>query len=403
MKRLLLLVAALSVAAGAMSQDIWLGVEKINPDNSRCVILGKNSTVVATYEVNAGQIDIPSLIAGDDGKVYYLLHHFGEPGEDVDYTYVYEHDGNSDRLIYDCPTQQGIFLNDLFYDGANGDIYACGRYTPAQGGYCGFITKNDHELYSFDPDGYNEILYSMTVADGHVFSCGSRAYSEGGGSSTNSYATIWIDDQRLAFYSVNNSCAYDIVYSDGVLWVCGAMQKYGKWVGAIWLTSIFPEKGSVRDLGLLMTIELDVDTWCYHMYEDAGYLHIAYENNSIESVVMKIRMDNCYVTQGEPFPAIHLNDGNLVVNNHGFYVATGSESEYVKNGQIVTTPIQGEIRKIAVTNPRNAVIYDLPFTENFEYGTSQPRRECRMRRLLVLRSRQNSPRNTRRSDRKGLC
>lgn len=368
MKRLLLFAIALLLALGTKAQDIWLGAETTISDNLRYITLSKNGEVVATHEDEFGQVDITSLIAGDDGKVYYLLRHFGAPGDDTNYTYVYEHDGDSEQLIYDCPIQQGIFLRDLFYDHDKGDIYACGRYSPSLGEYYGVITQNDHELFMFDQDGYNETLYGVTVADGHVFACGERAYSQGGGVN-NSNATVWIDDQRLA-YSASKSCAYDIVYSEGVLWVCGALLKNGKWVGALWITSIFPDAGSLKDLGLLMTIELDVDTRCYHMSEDAGYLHIAYNEQSMGGTMFKIRMDNGYVTYGDPFPASYIDEGNLVVNNHGFYVASSCYSEYVKNGQVVTTPIQGDIRKIAVSNPRNGIVYDLPFTENFEYVTS---------------------------------
>lgn len=183
MKKLLLFVAALLFAAGAMAQDIWLGAQKTGSNGLEEAALSKNGTVVEEFKSDYGNFDINTVIEGENGKVYYLLNYVDSDGSSrSNWTDVYEHDGTSGQRVFNCPTNNGISLKNLFYDHKNGDVYACGKYDAYNGGsyygYYGFITKNNQELYRFEHDGYDEILHGITVVDGQVITCGEKSYSE---------------------------------------------------------------------------------------------------------------------------------------------------------------------------------------------------------------------------------
>ena len=378
MKKTLLFVAALLLAAGAMAQDIWLGAQKAGSNGLKEIALSKNGTVVKTHQHNYGHFDIPTIIEGENGKVYYLVNWIDVDGTSrSNWTDVYEHDGVSGQQVFNCPTQQGVILKNLFYDHKNGDVYACGKYEAYVGdsyyGYYGIITKNDQELYRFDYDGYKESLHGITVVDGQVITCGGKSFSEGEGGENLSDACVWVGDDWFACAGVHYSYAYDILMYNGKLYVCGGLLQNGKWVAALWRTDLTPEpNGWLKSLELVKTYEGTADTRFYHMYEDAGYLYMAYLTPGVRSGVMKLKLEisNPVLSESCSFSAPSVPSGDIVVNNHGVYVAANANSKYFKDGQAVTTPVQGVIRKIAVTNPMNAIVYDLPFTENFEYGTS---------------------------------
>lgn len=158
---------------------------------------------------------------------------------------------------------------------------------------------------------------------------------------------------------------------NGWLYVCGALTENGKLVGALWKVNLTPDpNGWLKNLDLVKTYESTADTRFSHMYEDAGCLYMGYLTTGVRTGVMKYNLTSGVLSEACSFSAPSLPSGDVVVNNHGIYAAANATSKYFKDGQGVSTPVQGVIRKIAVTNPMNAIVYDLPFSENFEYGTS---------------------------------
>ena len=359
MKRTLLFVAALLFAAGAMAQDIWLGAQFTNTNGGKSIILTKNDSVVKDVLPSEGHCYMPSLIAGDNESVYYLMHWTN--GDDC-FTDVYKYGiSTSSQRIYSSPATSRVFLRDLFYDSANDDIYACGSYTSG-GRRSGFITKNDKQIYGLVSTDYEIVLHGICIDEstGDVLTCGQGIFTEYG-----SYRGVWLENQFLASVDCN-ACAYDILYSIELdkVFVCGtAWDDDGESYGTLWVVD-----GNAALLQYLN--DFGKGTSCYRMCMDAGYLYVAYEKQGEGTVVVKIGMHDGELNPVCTCPNAYISEGNLVVNNHGVYVTANKESKYFKDGQAVTTPVQGEIRHIAITNPRNPIVYNLPFTEDFEYGTS---------------------------------
>ena len=228
-KSLLLIVALMILAAGAMAQNVYLGISRTNGDNKALDVV-KNSTVLFSHESSSASFEMKDIIAPGNGDVYYLNHYNAHNGRLGHYTDLYKITANGDRTrIYNCPTGQGIILEDIAYDNFNGDVYTCGSYYNSEGGRdYPYVTKNEEILYSREEwDDYECRYMGVSVINGDVFFCGGEAGGMGDGGEDYSYANVWKwngtepVEVATAYNSGVYSYAYDMVVYNGYIYVCG--------------------------------------------------------------------------------------------------------------------------------------------------------------------------------------
>ena len=369
MKKNLLLIAALMLmAAGAMAQDIYLGVTR-SSGSYKALDIYKNGGLLYSHEQSTCSFDVPDMIAGEDGNIYYLGHRYIGSEIISQYTDVWKlMPDNTKTRLYDCPTGQGINLRALAY--YNGDVYACGSYHHEDGHDYNYITKNDAIFYQNEDDGYDCEMMDITVVNGDVFTCGGEAWSEGGGGENYSFATVYKNGELIADAhgdGNNYSYAYGIAQYNDVLYISGKIQEGGVWKGVIWKTYADDDN---QTLSRIATIS-DSESKCGPMSIEAGSIYVSYVIPGVESGVWKY---NTFTDDYGTYFSYHVpsaTSGNIIANNHGVYTAANGESEYWLDGESVSVDLEnsGSVSKIAIKYTREYNVYNLPFYDSFEGDT----------------------------------
>ena len=369
-KNLLLIAALLFMAAGAMAQDVYLGVSNTNSNDEKYFTVTKNGTTLATEQYSGSNYEMMDLIVDDNENVYYLKHRIISDNT-LNWTDVYKisADGNRSQ-IYNCASNRGIILNSLACDKSNGDVYACGSYYASDYRDYPIITKNGADFYVGEESGYDGKMMGIAVVNGDVFTCGGEAANEGSSGEDYSYATIWKNGEIIgdAYDYGKYSYAYGIVVYNGYIYVCGKILEDGVWKAAVWKL-LDNATYSSNNMSRVATIS-DSESKCKSMTIDAGSIYVSYVISGVETGVWKYNTANNNGSVIFTYSAPNATYGNIVANNHGVYTTANGSSRYWLDGTYVTTTESGTIRKIAVYCPRQYHVYDLPFEDHFQNGST---------------------------------
>lgn len=368
MKRVLLTAASfILMAASAMAQDVYLVSSYLADGYHYCYNVSKNGTVLFNKENSGFSYEVTDIITVDNGDVYFLNHKMdddnnNDPESPNHWTDVRRLGSSS--AIFNCPVNQGIFLRDLAYD--NGDIYACGSWYGDDNRLYGYITKNGEIYHKSSVSYYEEDMHGITVCDGNVYTCGGKANSEGSGCPNTAYLQIWKNGQPYARWDDAYSFGYDIVSYNGYLYVGGKVNQNNEWKCALWRID-FTSSPTVT---LLKTSENGyAQARCTKLYVDGGNIYAMYHDEGAADYKawkynpMKGTWKTLTFSSSSGW---NTYSRNVVVNNHGVYAATGKESQYWHNGTLVSTPVRGDVERIAVHCPFRYRVYDLPFEDHFD-------------------------------------
>jgi len=374
MKKFLLFVAVLFVAAGAMAQDVFVAGHNYNSSNKKEAYLYKNnSPFISTWSGTSYDLEFTALELTPAGDKLYYTRHSGQGWTDI-YSISTTNPSGNGTQIYNCPSNKGLYLTDLAYDPEGDHIYGVG-YRQASSGddtrQYAVLIKDNAVMYEQDADGYESAMYGAVCHGGDVYSCGAEAWSEGDGLDNWAYLCVYKNGTRIADLhgDYKYCCAYGITAYQNKLYICGKIQDGNNWKAAVWncyldgtgLAELFSTESNSDDRTAFVSITEDAGSiYAYAIVPGSTSAMPIYRYNVEKNTTNKIVSN----TSGS-------FSKQIVVNNHSYYWV--SNNNYVKKGstgETVLSDLPFTAASLAVNCTAQHTVYNLPFEDHFEMGAT---------------------------------
>ncbi len=382
MKKLLLFVAALFVAAGAMAQDIYTA-QTIYNNGDGTLYIQKNGQEIASSSVNGYTYTCTDMITGGDGCVYYTVNCVQNSDNSQRWTDIrkYNPSTSSVSVVYDCPTGQGIKINDLaWYDG---HIYGAGYYHGNETNReFGHVVKDGTVIYHFSESDYGTEFNGITIDQlGNIWTVGCENNSMGTSTPDYAYGTVYKNGEYYAQVNTNSYSRFtDVEQFNGRLYLMGEMKVDNHWSGMFY--SIATGLSSPNADNFSKITQVDNPNANYNV----TFNKMAYDAYNIYMVGC-IAGDKEYVWKYNYPKGIFSTLGNLgapsgsagiAASSSGIYAAYNGGNPVVGTGGSTFNQIDIQFtsaykpHKIAVVESVTPnKVYSLPFEENFSYGSTE--------------------------------
>ena len=370
MKKLLLFAAALFMAAGAMAQDIYTA-QTIYNNGDGTMYFQKNGVEIRNWGTSGYTYTCTDMITGGDGCVYFTVN------SSANWTDIYRYNPSTNACdnIYNCPTGQGIKINDLAW--YNGDIYGAGYYHGSQTNReFGHVVKNGTVLYHFNESDYGTEFNGITIDQlGNIWTVGCENNSMGTATPDYAYGTVYKNGVYYAQVSTSTYSRFtDVEHFMGTLYLMGEMKVGNHWSGMLYRVST--SSTSFTQIKQIDNPNANYNVTFNKMAYDAYNIYmvgcIAGDHEYVWKYNYNTNTFSTLGTLGAPS-----GSAGIAASSSGIYVAYNGGKPVVGTGgstfNLLNIQFTSDYNPTKITVVENVIpnkVYQLPFSEHFTYGST---------------------------------